>query len=82
MTPSRNTHYISKIYKESLAIVPATSPNSPYLSKYDLDNIQNDIKAMTARTDKHHSDIKTLNEHISAMIKKLTNKSYKTDNHE
>ena len=71
MTPFRNTHSIYKTYKESLAIFPDTSTNSPPLSKSDLKSIHNDIKAMTYMTDKHHSDIKTLNEHISVMIKNV-----------
>ena len=33
-------------------------------------------------TDKHHSDMETLNDHISATIKKLTNTSYNTDKQE
>ena len=33
-------------------------------------------------TDKHHSDMKTLNEHISAILKNLTDTSFKTDKHE
>ena len=74
MTLSRNTLSRSKIYKESLAIVPNTSPTSPSLSKYDIDNIKNDIKDMTAMTDKHHSDMKNLNEHISAMLTKIIEK--------
>ena len=37
---------------------------------------------MTAMTDKHHSDTKTLNEHIYDMLTKLTNTSSNIDNHE
>ena len=33
-------------------------------------------------TDKHHSDMKTLNEQISVMFTKLTDKSSKIDNQE
>ena len=63
---------------------------SPYLTKSDLDKIRNDIKAMIY---KHHSDMKAMNNHItymraytndhfSAMIAKLTDKSSKTDKQE
>ena len=69
MYPPTNTHSVSKVPKETLAIVPPTSPTSPYLSKYDPYNIHNDIKAMT---DKHHSDMKALNNHISYMLAKHT----------
>ena len=61
---------------------PTTSPTSPSLSKYDLYNINNDIKSMTAMTYKHQYDMKTLNKHISDMITKVTNTSSKIDNHE
>ena len=74
-----NTHSISKSSKETIDIVSTTSPNSLSLSKSDVNNIHNDIKTMT---DKHHSDMKTLNEHISDMLTKLTNTSYKTENQE
>ena len=47
---------------------------SPYLNKSELDNIQNDIKAYT---EKHHSEIKAMNEYIAAMIAKLNGKSDK-----
>ena len=47
---------------------------SPYLNKSELDNIQNDIKAYT---EKHHSEIKAMNEYIAAMIVKLNGKSDK-----
>ena len=45
----------------------------------DLDNIHNDIKAMT---EKHQSDMKTLIDHISDMLTKLTDTSSKTDKQE
>ena len=82
MTPSSNTRSRSKAYKESLAILPATSTTSPSLSKSDLGNIHNDIKSMTSMTDKYHYDMKTLNEHISNMLTKLTDTSPKIDKHE
>ena len=37
---------------------------------------------MTSMTDKHHSDMETLKEHISAMLTKLTVTISKTDKHE
>ena len=61
MTPSRNTRFRSKKYKELLANVPAKSPTSLSLSKYNLNNIHSYIKDMTAMIDKHHSDMETLN---------------------
>ena len=63
-------------------IFPATSPTSPFLSKSDLYSIHNDIKSITAMTDKHHSNMKTLNEHISDMLTKLTNTSSNTYKYE
>ena len=79
MYPYTNTRYASTASKETLAIVPPTYPTSPYLSKSDLNNIYNDIKAMT---DKHHYDMKSLNDHISAMLEKRTRTSSKTDKQE
>ena len=79
MSPSTNTRSGSTSSKETFAISPPTSTTSPYLSKYDLDNIQNYIKAMT---DKHHSYMKALNDHISDIIAKLSNTSFNTDNQE
>ena len=79
MSPYRNARSSSTASKETLAIFPTTSLTSPSLSKYDLDNIHNDIKAMT---EKHHYDTKNMNERISDMIKQLTNTSYKTDKQE
>ena len=46
MTTSINTRYRSITYKESLAIVPSAYPTSPYLSKYDLNNINSNMKTM------------------------------------
>ena len=46
MTPSRSTNSSSITYKESLAIVPSAYPTSPYLSKYDLNNINSNMKTM------------------------------------
>ena len=59
-------------YKESLAIVPATSPTSPSLPKSDFDhlhsklktindNIHKDIKSLTNMTNKQQSEIKSTN---------------------
>ena len=61
MTPSSNTRSISKTYKESLAIFSPTSPTPPSLLKSDLNKIHNGIKSITSMTNKHHSDMKTLN---------------------
>ena len=82
MNPYRNTHSRSNTYNESLYIVPATSPTSPSLPKYDLKNIHSDIISKTTMTDKDHSDMKTLNEHIYDMLTKLTNPRSKTDKQE
>ena len=79
MSPSSNTRSRSKTYKETLGIVPTTSPTSPSISKSDVYNIYNDIKTMT---DKHHSDIETRNYHISSMLTKLTDTNSKTENQE
>ena len=79
MSPSRNTRSGSTSSKETLDIVPTISSTSHSPSKSDPDNIHNDIKAMT---EKHHSDVKNLNKHISNMLAKLTNTSSKTDNQE
>ena len=83
MYPSTNTWSVPTYSNKTLAIFPPTSPNSPDLKKYDLDNIHADIKAST---DKHHSDIKSMNDHISDMkycisfvLEKLTDTSSKTD---
>ena len=79
MSTSIKTRSSSISSKETLDIVPTTSPAPPSLSRDDLDNIHNDIKAIT---EKHHSDMKTQNFHISAMLTKLTNTSSKTDKQE
>ena len=79
MSPSTNTCSVSTASKETLAIFPNNSLTSLSLSKYDLGNIHNDIKAMT---DKHHSDIEDLNEHIYAMIEIITDASSKIDKKE
>ena len=49
------------------------------LSKSDVDKIHNEIKAMT---EKNHSDMKTMNDHISSMLTKLIDTSFKTENQE
>ena len=74
MSPSTNTRSRSTYSREILYIVPPNSTTSPYLSKSDLDNIHNYIKAMT---DKHHSYMKALNEHISDIIEVLSDTSSK-----
>ena len=75
MSPSTNIRSGSTSSKETLYIVPPNSTTSPYLSKYDLDNIRNHIKAMT---DKHHSYMKAVNEHISDIVEILSGTSSKT----
>ena len=65
--------------QKTLAIVSTTSPTSPYLPKYDRNNIHNDIKFMA---DKHKSYMKNLNNHISAILAKPTDTSFKTDKQE
>ena len=79
MSPSSNMRSRSKTYKETLGIFHTTSTTSPSLSKSDVDNIHNDIKTMT---DKHHSDMKTMNYNISFMLTKLTDTNSKTENQE
>ena len=78
MTPSKNTRPSPMAYKESLAIAPTTYPPSPSLSKYFLDNIHNYIKTLTGMTDKHHSDMKTMNDNISDIFQNLTAEKSKT----
>ena len=84
MSPSMNTFSVFTASNKTLAIVP---PTSPYLKKYDIGNIHNDIKSMT---NKHQSDMKSMNDHItdmradtnnriSTMLVKLTDTSSKTD---
>ena len=79
MSNSTNTRSGYTETKETLAIVPPNSPTSPQPQKSDLENIQNDIKYMS---DKHNSDMKSLNEHIYAMLEKYTDTSSKTENQE
>ena len=74
MYSSTKTRSGSTASKEKLDIVHPTSPTSTYLSKSNLKNIHNYIKAMT---DKHHFDMKYLNDQISDMLVKLTDTSYK-----
>ena len=45
-----------------------------FLTKYKPDNIQNDIKATIAMTDKYHSEMIAINEHIADMLAKLHDK--------
>ena len=70
-------------YKDSLYIVPATSPTSPSLPKYDFvrlktmnDNIQNYLIYMN---NKHQSDMRTMTDSITAILQKLTDGISKTD---
>ena len=96
MTPSSNTSSSSMTYKESLPIVPTTSPTSHSLSNSALEKNHNDIKALTDITDKyhsdmktmnynittHHSDMKTMNENIDDMLQNLATTNSKTDKYE
>ena len=66
-------------YNESLAIFPATSPSSPYLSKSDLNHINSDMQTII---DNINSEMQTMNEKISAMLQKLTDTGSKTNKHE
>ena len=75
MTPSSNTQSSSNTYKESLAIVLATSTTSPPLSKSDFNHLHYNIQTM-------HYEIQTMNDNISSMIQKLTDTSSKSDKHE
>ena len=75
MYPSTNIHSRYTSSKETLAIVPTTSPTTPCISKSDLNNIHNYIKTMT---DKHKSDMKALNNRIYDMLAKLTDTSFNT----
>ena len=45
------------------------------------DNIHNGIKALTDMTNKHQSEIKTMNDNISAMLQNLTAANSKTYKH-
>ena len=64
MSSSRNTCSGSTASNKTLAIIPHTSTNSPYLTKSDLNNIHNEIKYMT---DKNHLDMKAMSKHITGM---------------
>ena len=82
MSPSKNTWSVPTVSNVTLAIVtpiPPTSPNLPYLTKYNLDDINTDIKSSNY---KHHSKMKSMNEHIAGMLAKLTDTSSNTDNQE
>ena len=54
--------------------VPPTSPTSTYLTKSDLNNIHNTTKACN---DKHHSEMRSMNKHIAAMLATLNDTSAK-----
>ena len=86
MNPSSNTRSISMTYKDSLDIVPDTSPTSPSLPKSDFDHLktmnENIQNAFIYMTNKHQSDIKTINDNISAIIQNLIAKNSKTAKHE
>ena len=67
MSPSPNTRSGPTASNKTLAIsplIPPTSPTSPYLTKYDIYNIQTEIKSSN---DKHKSYKKSMNNHISEM---------------
>ena len=73
-------------YKDSLDIVPDTSPTSLFLPESDFDRLKtmNDsIKnALIDMTNEHQSDTKTVNDNISDMLQKLTAANYKKSKHE
>ena len=77
MSPSTNTRSGFTASKETLATVPTNYTTSTCLSTSDLKKIHNDIKSIT---DKHHSDMKALNDHISDIIAKITDKISEKDN--
>ena len=73
-------------YKDSLAIVPDTSPTSPSLPKSDFDHLktmnENIKNALIEMTNKHQSDIKTINNNITDFLQKLAAENSKTYKHE
>ena len=79
MSPSTNTRSGFTDSKETISTVPTNYTTSTCLSTSDLENIHNDIKSIT---DKHHSDMKALNDHISDIIAKITDKISEKDNQE
>ena len=82
MSSPTNTQSVPTSSDEIIAIfphIPPTSPTSLYLKQSDLDNMHTDIKASN---DKHHSEIKSTNKQISAMIATLTDTSVKTNKQE
>ena len=89
MSPFTKKWFGPTASNETLNIIPTippTSHTSPYLTKSDLENIHTEIKAFN---DKHPSDMKSMNNHISdmndlvsAMLAKHTGRSYKKDKKE
>ena len=45
------------------------------LARSELENIHNDIKYSKSMTDKHHSEMIAINEHIAAILEKNYDKS-------
>ena len=86
ITQQSQTIYIP--YNDSLqehtlqiGIFPTKYPTSTSLSKSAPKKIQNDIKALTDMTGKHHYDMKTTNENITAMLQNLTDTNFTTEKH-
>ena len=67
------TYHSEKKFQAKIFPYDQHSLTSPYLKKSDLDNINTDIKASN---DKHHYELKSTNEQITAMLAKL---NYKYD---
>ena len=65
MTPSRNTQYRSMTCKQSLAILPAKSPNSSSLPKSEFDHLRSKIQTMN---DNIHSQIQTMTDSLTDRI--------------
>ena len=68
---------------ETLSIVPSTPPNSPYITKSDIDNtvnyIHNDIISYFKAT---NNNITAFNDNITAMIESLIDANYKQNKQE
>ena len=86
ISTSTNTQYGPTDSNKTLAIVPTIYHTSPYLNIYYINNIHTDIKAST---EKHRSDMKCTNNHISdmkyhitVMLSKVTDTGSKTDKQE
>ena len=63
-------------YKDSLAIVPATSTTSLSLLKSDFDHIHSKMQTM------NRSQMQTMTDSITDILQKLTDGSSKTDTHD